>query len=162
MPNWYRQSQATEGTPGTEGAPVVPGAPQPNPVMDQPDAMSQPEGAVDYTILDKRIKDDVIAPLFGYYQTFISEAYPQYEGENNAFMSAMISLYERGIIIGFRRHLESYNNISQIVADGDAGSALDQWIDILLEMFPEGEAKIMLQNELSKIEMELGMQGVGA
>ena len=161
MSNWYKRAQET-GTPGTGGAdPTIgDGAMVPNPQTMVEDATEETAWQeIDYEGLDQRIKNDILKPLYEFYNTFVNQPYPDYEGDENPFMVAMIQMYEAGTVIGFKRHLDAYANVSRLVRAGEPNPALSGWISQLLTMFPEGDAKIQLQQELQKLNEATVMQG---
>jgi len=163
MSNWYRQVQEA-GTPGAEGAPVNTGSDASmgaNPQIGVENESADPAmmGEVDYEGLDRDIKNNILKPLYDFYATFVGKPYPDYEGDENPFMVAMIQMYESGTVIGFKRHLDAYANVSRMVASGNPNPALAQWVNMLLNMFPEGDAKIQLQQELQKLNTQTVMQG---
>jgi len=166
MQNWYRQAQDA-GTPGSIGANPSGGAlPAVNPNSainpDKPGkGEASPAPNVNYAEIDRLIKNNILKPLYNYLNTFMNSPYPNYNGENNPFMEAMIQLYDTKTIIGFKRQLDSYLNVSRLVVSGTPNPALQKWIATVLTMFPEGEAKTQLRVELNKISAATGMQGRG-
>jgi len=166
MQNWYRQAQDA-GTPGTIGANPSGGAlpaVNPNSVRDTDkpgEDAAAPETNVNYVELDRMIKNNILKPLYNYLNTFMNSPYPDYKGENNPFMEAMIQLYKSDTIIGFKRQLDAYLNVSRLVVSGNPNPALQRWVATILTMFPEGEAKNQIRIELDKVGAAAGMQGTG-
>lgn len=159
MLNWYRRAQET-GTPGADAADPTIGegvmAPNTQPMEDDADYAEWQE--IDYEGLDQKVKNDILKPLYDFYSTFVNQPYPEYEGDENPFMVAMIQMYEAGTVIGFKRHLDAYSNVSRLVRAGEPNPALSNWISNLLTMFPEGDAKIQLRDELQKLNEVTVMQ----
>jgi len=163
MYNWYKSAQEA-GTPGAPGADVNTGsdpAVEPNPQIrgqEAVDADPSMTGQIDYAALDRQIKNNILKPLYEFYNIFTSKPYPDYEGDENPFMVALIQMYERGTVIGFKRHLDSYKNVSRLVISGNPNPSLSAWVTQLLYLFPEGDAKIQLQQELAKLNSQAVMQ----
>ena len=141
MYNWYKSAQEA-GTPGAPGADVNTGsdpAVEPNPQIrgqEAVDADPSMTGQIDYAALDRQIKNNILKPLYEFYNI----------------------MYERGTVIGFKRHLDSYKNVSRLVISGNPNPSLSAWVTQLLYLFPEGDAKIQLQQELAKLNSQAVMQ----
>jgi len=163
MSNWYRRAQET-GSPGAGGAGVNTGA---DPAVGPDPRVGMEEGAkddaattgdVDYVALDRQIKNRILKPLYEFYNTFVNKSYPDYEGDKNPFMVAMIQMYEGGTVIGFKRHLDAYVNVSRLVVSGSPDPALSSWVSQLLYLFPEGDAKIQLRQQFGELNTQAVMQ----